>query len=361
MSHVDEIKSLMRQARVGGVAGVALAEEAARIADVHGEVKLAYDARREVVHHGIFGGQPERALVAFSWCLSRCDADPTAFPDSGLLWSYKWIAENLPLFAQFGRAQIAHTLDDMERRYKRAGASLRPVHLQRARAAMVLGDPDEAVLAALAAYRAAPRDGNADCAACERNFEVEVLLHVKQFEQAERVAQPLLDGRMGCAEVPHITNAILILPAWQAGEREQARRYAARAAELCQGRDFVREVAAVLDLRVLEEDWAQAADLLQRHLGWAVEALDTSRRLRYFLAAEAAVAGLARAQGDVLPLRFVVPPPVASSERGYEAAALGAWLGAQVDALTAQYVARDGNDEVARRTAAHRAMHRREA
>jgi hypothetical protein len=99
MSHVDEIKSLMLQARVGGVAGVALAEEAARVADVHGEVKLAYDARREVVRHGIFGGQPERALVAFSWCLSRCDADPTAFPDSTLLWSYKWIAENLPLFA----------------------------------------------------------------------------------------------------------------------------------------------------------------------------------------------------------------------------------------------------------------------
>jgi hypothetical protein len=62
-----------------------------------------------------------------------------------------------------------------------------------------------------------------------------------------------------------------------------------------------------------------------------------------------------------LPLRFVVPPPVALSERGYDAAALGAWLGAQVDALTAQYVARDENDNVARRTAAHRAMHRREA
>jgi hypothetical protein len=358
MSYHEEFEELLRQSCVGGVAGVELADAAARLADVHGDRRLGYRARRALISYGIFSGMPERSLVAFSWCVALSDAEPEEFPDRDLLWPYKWVAENLPPFAQFSRAQIMQTLDDMEARFRKRGVSLRPVYLQRARTAMVLGAPHEEISARLAEFRGARRDNYSDCAACEQNFEVEVLLHVKQFAQAQLLAAPLLSGQMSCAEIPHITNAILILPAWQAGERDAAGRYARRARELCGGnRDFLRELAAVLDHAVLTQDWEQATELLERHLGWAVEVLDTSRRMRYFMAAEAALRALVAARGAVLPLRLPSTVPVVAQERGVDGMELARWLGERVDEMAAQYAARDGHDGVIGQVAEHRAMY----
>ena len=102
---------------------VSLTEEAVLLADAHGDLSLGYEARTTLIEAATFAGYPEKALVAFSWCLAQCDRDPERFDEQRLLWQYKWVAADLPYFPQISRQRIHEVHEDMERRYLRCGQS----------------------------------------------------------------------------------------------------------------------------------------------------------------------------------------------------------------------------------------------
>ena len=54
-----------------GDAQIALCEEAVRLADLKGDLKLQYAAREVFIRACIFGGASEKALVAFAWLLAQ--------------------------------------------------------------------------------------------------------------------------------------------------------------------------------------------------------------------------------------------------------------------------------------------------
>ena len=119
----EQIWELILQAyRMGdGDAKIALLEEAARVADICGDLKLASDAREHLVQAATFGGAPEKALVAFSWSLAQYDRRAGEVSEATVLWQYKWILDSITNFPQIGKAQILEMLDDMAARYRRAG------------------------------------------------------------------------------------------------------------------------------------------------------------------------------------------------------------------------------------------------
>src|SRR4028118_2006681 len=57
-----------------GDSKIMLLEEAVRLADICGDFALQYDARDYLINAATFGGAPEKALVAYSWCLAQYDA-----------------------------------------------------------------------------------------------------------------------------------------------------------------------------------------------------------------------------------------------------------------------------------------------
>jgi hypothetical protein len=290
----EDVDALLDQADAmrHGASQVAIGEQAVRLADLAGDDELGFRARKKLIQYTIFSGFPEKTLIAFAWCLGRCDAQPERFhlkewlwsgPD--LLWIYKWIIENAPHFPQISRAQLDQTIGDMQARYIEHGLSLRPVHLQRTRLAMTVADSVDDARACFQAFEAAPRDEYADCEACERNFEVEVLLYTGEIERAIQRAQPLLRNELACGEVPHITLAVLTRPLFERGRRAEAAACRRAGFRICAGQtNFLREVALLLDYESATGG-RQAVAMLERHLPLALDALDGVRRFWMFWAA----------------------------------------------------------------------------
>lgn len=359
-SVADDVRDLIDEAALlgPGPSRLAVAEEAVRLADAHGEQRLAYEARIALLEAAVFGGYPEKALVAFGWLCAACDRDPEEFPESrtlggflllgvDLLWAYKWVVQNTPGFAQISREQIERTLDEMEERYARNGVSLRPVWMNRAWVSMELGDSDERIATCFERWGAANSDAYADCEACEQNFRVEVHRYLGDWEAELRAAHPLLAGEMSCAEVPHLTISNLVMPHWLHGDVDEAERLHQRGYSMCGGnRDFLAELAEHVDYLIVTDDLDGAVGLAERHLGWVAETRSDRRRWRWFVTLGELFAHVA-AQRDELGIR--VPAQLDLPDGDRHPSRLASWFDDRADELSSAFDLRNGNDSVSRR------------
>src|SRR5262245_24185028 len=146
MTNDPRIETLVNQAEAlpDCPAKVAIYEEAIRISDSHSDIAAGFNLRKDLMRAATFGGFPEKALVAFTWCIGQCDRDPDSFPAGDILWEYKWVVASLRYFPQISMQQIESSLDDMTSRYEKEGLGLRPVHKLRVRFAVHRGDRDAA-------------------------------------------------------------------------------------------------------------------------------------------------------------------------------------------------------------------------
>ncbi len=340
-----------------GPTRMALAEDAVRSADASGDIALAYKARMSVLEAAVFGGYPERAIVAFGWLCATCDREPERFPQSrtlggflllevDLLWAYKWVVQNTPGFPQISRAQIEATLDEMESRYLRQGFSTRPVSMNRAWVGMELGEPPERIAEHFERWRRGPRDAYADCEACEQNFHVEIQRYLGNWALEVEAAQPLLHGEMSCAEVPHLTISNLVMPMFEHGELEEAARLHQRGYQMCcDNRDFLAEIAEHVDYRIVTGDVAGALELAERHIAWVAETRSGRRRWRWFVT----LGELFDRLDDGDP-KVRLPAAIAPDDsRPQTPRALSEWFRERADELSSAFDARNGNHSVSTR------------
>jgi hypothetical protein len=341
-----------------GPSKLALLEEAVRLADMHQDVGLGDELRSDLVRTATFSGYPEKALVAFSWRLAQADRDPETFAEEDLLWEYKWITDSLPGFPQITRKQIEDMLDDMERRYQRTGASLRAVHKLRSQIAMAMCEPADA-RRYYRLWEKTPRDWNSDCAACEQNHRVRFQLFVGKKEKALEMAEPILRGSMRCAEIPHATYALVLMPLLQLGQVEKAVDYHHKGYRLISNnRKFLDEAGDHLRFLALTDNLAPAIKLFEKHLEWALESLDLYWRWKFYLAALFLMSRLAEARQESLKLRLPKAAPCYQEEGRYQLAELTAWLESECRELATRFDARNGNDGFARRVTANRRLKR---
>jgi hypothetical protein len=338
-----------------GPSRMTLAEEAVRAADQLQDDNLGYEARMAVVQAAVFGGYPEKALTAFAWIAALCDRRPEEFPESttiggmfllrvDLLWSYKWVVQNTPDFTAITRAQIEETLDQMELRYKRNNVSLGPVWMNRAWCMLALGDPPEELAEIYRKWGLAARDAYADCDACEQNFRVEIHRYLGDWEKELEAAEPLLDGSLSCAEVPHITHSQLAMQLWQNGEHERARFSHERGYQMCRGnRDFLAELAEHVDYRIATRDLSGAVEIAERHLPWVAEARSDRRRWRWFVSLAELFSQLA---GDRTTVALRMPRSFCASDGPYDPVALSDDFASRASELSRAFDARNGNSYI---------------
>ncbi|HJK91728.1 MAG TPA: hypothetical protein RMH85_14565 [Polyangiaceae bacterium LLY-WYZ-15_(1-7)] len=353
------IDALLEEAREldYGPERIAKAEEAVRQADQQKLEVKAYDARLALIEATVFGGYPEKGFVAFGWCAAKSDEDPERFQESrallgmfltgiDLLWSYKWMTLQVPWYPQLSRAQIDETLDDMEARYRKHGLSLRPVYMQRTRAALEMGDDLETAHQWYRKWQWAPRDLYADCEACEVSFQAQFHAARDEHERALQLAAPLFDGTLGCAEVPHMTYGRLLGSALALGQAERAAEMHAKGYGLVRdNRDFVVPVAEHVHYLVRAGELEEAKALVERHLPWAVGNRLPYRTMRFFAAARDVFGAL---DGQV-EARL---PEALGGAGAHDAAALAERFDAEAKAIAARFDARNGNDVVGQRIAA---------
>jgi hypothetical protein len=319
---------------------VSLLDEAVRLADLRQDLDLGYRAREALIEASTFGGFPDKALVAFTWCLSQCDRDGERFNESELLWSYKWVASRLPYFPQIPRAKIEEVHADMAQRYQRSGLNLRPVAKIRWLAARRMGDR-EVALAAYDEAESLPRDSGADCAACEANDRVRYLLYAERSADALQAAAPILSGRLGCAEIPHATLGMVLRPLLDLDRGQEASRMHARGLRLVRGnREFVGTHADHLSFLALTKNDRRGLQLLEEHLPLALRTTDLDQRLRFLGAAAQLLQGL---EQDAPRLKLSPQLACYQPEGRYERPVLEAWFRSEAEVLADRFDARNGN------------------
>ena len=323
---------------------VALGSDAVRLADTANDVELAFYAREQLIAYANFGGQPELALVTFSWCLGWCDKEPDRFAESELFWQYKWMVGALPAFPTISRQQIASTLDDFEMRFRRNGNTMRPVWLVRRRIAGRLGDAaDEERYHRL--WMDAPRDENDDCRACEIDQIGEYQLDRGDLVAGMKTLQPVLSGRYRCGGVPHTTYAITLMPLVRGGDLKRAAAHHAQGIEMVM-RDTVRFLYAIGDhvrFLALTGRLAEGMKLIERSLRTLCLANRPSYRLMWLLGARLLLDRVCRVDGKSPRIRVPREFQPEDERKTRTPAQLLEWADQEADTLAAAFDARNGN------------------
>lgn len=323
---------------------IKMLEEAVRLADTTGDVKLQYEAREDYIEAAYFGGVPEKALVAYVWCLAQYDRDPDKFWEWKILWRYKWMVNVVCDFPQISKEQIYEMLDDMERRWRETGRGLRAVYKYRYRTEKFFGNRDEALRFYKLSEQAA-RDDLTDCAACEKDDKVIYCLYLGDDKLALRMAEPLLEGRDRCRSVPQRTYSKLLVPLLRLGERERAWQFYMRGySMIANDRSMLEYLSCNFVFLSLYGDLKGAARILEKHFRWTEENTNPYDRFLFYRAAWLFTETAEDAGLDSLQLHMPRSFPLYSAEHSYQTAGLKRWFEARARELAAKFDARNRTD-----------------
>ncbi len=331
---------------------VRLFEEAVRLADADGDEALRFEMRHELIHAASFAGYPEVALVAFGWCLGLCDRRPDAFDERSLLWEYTWVVRSLVRFAAIPRKRIEETLDDLSRRYERAGLGMMSVHSVARSVATALGDI-EAAAEHDELHRSAPTGPwGGDCPACETTYQAEYRMARGEPARALESARPVLEGSSFCEGIaPRLLLGLVLMPLVHAGRTREAAAHHRRGIRLVTENPKAAEIVGHhLGFLAVTGNHDRALRLLARRMTWGLATRDDESRLGLWLGARVTLGQVTRKSRR--PTRKLTLPrafPGWRAEGTYRLDDLIAWLDEELASLANDFDRRNGNDLVARR------------
>ncbi|MBL3658554.1 hypothetical protein [Fulvivirga sediminis] len=194
------------------------------------DLDLEFEARYEFLQQCCFLNYQEEMIAQYPWFLKICDDNPGRFRYSSVLWAFKWVLNILPAFHNVPLERINALLTEFERRYREFGATDRVIQYSFLKVYSLIGENEKA-REAYEAYKRAPNKWERlmDCSACELNSILDIYIDNKDYKTALKMAQPILNGELTCAEVPMITYPKLIIPAMEMGEEELAEDMAYKA------------------------------------------------------------------------------------------------------------------------------------
>lgn len=339
-----EIRRLLRTAATlpEGYAKIGLLEQAVRQADVLGDLDVQYSTRESFVRAATFGGRPDLALIAHAWRLGHSDAHPDKYDQFDLLWQYKWVIHSLVQFPQLTRGQIVAAIEDFDQRAAREGHSRYAAEWCRLKNAREMGDLKSAK-EAYERIQNCRRDSLCDCRACVRTDEVRLLADLGDNGGAIREAEPILAGRLRCAEVPHMTLAALLMPYFLLDQLEEAAQCHRRGYRLvCNNPALLLETGEHLAFAAMTGNTARAMDLLGKHLATALETPRARDRFEFLRSSLLAIMCAAREKSK-LKLRLPNNLPISRPDGVYSAEDLQQWLRSMADDLAAQFDRRNEN------------------
>jgi hypothetical protein len=270
----DDLWALLRQAYQVpyGPAQIALVERAIAHADaLEDHPELCFAARMLGTSAYVYGGEPAKSFVTFSWCLNAYDRHPDRYAardEALLLWHFKYMVLGLTKFPEIELARTYAVLDDMERRYRSGGHSMHAVYAYRWRVACHVGD-EAAAAQWYDRWCAAPRDANSDCVGCDPTAKVEYLASLGRDAEAVALAEPVLAGRLTCVEQPQMILTALLTPYLRTGRHAEAVDAHRRAYRAIRGN--LADLGSIGDhLRfcALTGNEVRALEIVERHLDW---------------------------------------------------------------------------------------------
>lgn len=323
---------------------IAVCEKAVQEAELSGDSQTRYLAREYCVRAYVFGGEPEKGLVGFSWLLAQFDNSPGEFSEWGILWKYKWILSLITNFPQIPKSRIYEMLDDFEKRSLRAGYSLHATYNKRYRVER-FWDNKELALEYFGKMAELTPDELSNCPDCLRDEAVSFSVYVGNDVRAVELAQPLLDGERKCASVPHRTYACLLLPMIRLGRQREALDYQRAGYRLiANNKRFVERVSQHLVFLVLTGNFDRAVELFKKHYPWTEQNRDSFDRFHFFRSSWLLFALLAEKANQPLRLDMQKPFPRYSTDGLYDPRDLAKWFNEKAEHLATQFDARNETD-----------------
>ncbi|OPC82685.1 hypothetical protein B4N89_18590 [Embleya scabrispora] len=325
-----------------GKARTARAEELVTVAERMGnDENLAWALLRLITAYN-YGGESPRTPVPLSRLLGLWDEHPEGFDEQlthHLFWDLKWITSSLLSVPEVPLTAIRGYLADMERRYRTAGHSLRPVHQSRFYLARHIG-ADAETTEAFEAWLAADRDRLADCDACERREQARWLIARGRDADALELLAPTLDGELTCAEEPQVSLATSMLPLVREGSPDRARAHHLRGYRSVRGKvSTYAAVAEHIEFCALTGNEGRGIEILAEHRAWLARPQSDPSDHSDFLAGVA-----------VLLRRLVaVGGPELVVFEDTTAGGLGETVERELFEIAARFDARNGNDAVSSR------------
>ncbi len=268
-----------------GPAKMAALDAAIRHADAAGNEQLAFEFRHESITSFHFGGDDRRAFLAFSQSLAAYDRDPTIarHGEHTILWQFKWMVSSLSDFPEIPLDRTHAVLDDMQRRYLRAGYSLHPVHQRRCQLALHVGDLEQAEKS----YHdmlTSKRDSMSDCTVCVPSAQTRILSALGRWSDALQAGHPARNGR--CARQPQWVQAYLLQPYVRAGRLDEAAEmYRASYRRMREAHTYLAGIGLHLSFLAATGNEVRGLELIERHLPWLEASYTPSDKLHFASAA----------------------------------------------------------------------------
>lgn len=268
----------------GGAARNAHAEALSAAAEASGDRALFREALDALINAYLYSSESPKMLVPFARLLQEYDKDPGAFSEwdaHSLFWQFKWIATAINDSPEVPLESATGWLDEMERRYRIAGYTERPVRESELWLADAIGD-DERAGRAYARWQAADRDNMSDCHACELNGQGHYAMLRGNDAEALEVWQPVLSGDRTCAEEPHRVLATALLPLVRLGRFDEARSAHLRGYRLARGNEsLLPSIGRHIEFCALTGNESRGLEILADHAAHVAPLANLSDRLAF--------------------------------------------------------------------------------
>ncbi|MFF1410111.1 tetratricopeptide repeat protein [Streptomyces sp. NPDC058289] len=268
----------------GGAARNAHAEALSAAAEATGDRPLFRAALDNLINAYLYSSESPKMLVPFARLLQEYDKDPGAFDEwdaHSLFWQFKWVASAIGHSPEIPLESAAGWLDEMERRYRIAGYSERPVREAELWLADATAD-DERAGRAYARWQAADRDDMSDCHACELNSQGHYAMLRGDDAEALEVWQPVLSGEQTCAEEPHRVLAASLLPLVRLGRLDEARSAHLRGYRMARGKEsLLPSVGRHIEFCALTGNESRGLEILAEHAAHVAPLANLSDQLAF--------------------------------------------------------------------------------
>ncbi len=213
------------------------------------EAEWQFIFMQKCIKKSVFESDAIDALIIFPQMVELFDNNPEIQDEHmhDLMWSYKYILENLSDFHNITLDQGEKLFNDFKNRCQTYGYSQRALKYLREKMSVNTGN----FLSAdkYGSFIDEPVDDLKDCEACECSFNVISSLAVGDKQKALKISRPITDGDLYCQEVPQLTYNAFIEYALINGDYPQAICYARKLYPMISGNvDMLNAVGTLLCL-----------------------------------------------------------------------------------------------------------------
>ncbi|MBR7825252.1 hypothetical protein KDK95_02960 [Actinospica sp. MGRD01-02] len=323
-----------------GTARTARTEELVDAAERLGHDEAYAYAMLELLGAYEYGGEIPKAPVLFSRILKLREEKPEAFDEWAthrMFWCFKWITTSLLALPEMPLATIEGWIAHMRTYYSAADKPLSAVYTSRMHLATHTGvDLDFAY----ELWASRPRDEFSDCEACEARNRGIYWAQRGDDERALRAWQPVLDGKLGCAEEPAATVSHALFSLVRTGRLEEAAAAHRTGYRQTRGKVSMNsEVGRHLEFLARTGNAARGLELLAENRGRFDAPMSPADRLSFLQGIRVLLAELAADGHADVP----VPGPGGGT---HTAGSLLAELIAESDELARRFDERNGTTHV---------------